>query len=276
MGSIALKIDPTFKVVTAGTDGGDSLQRTYSVYLLRSLSFRALVPVPIYQELCSPETMQKLFEVDAPGTYVRFPQAHIWSRNPNNVSRDQLTPVFCYLAAESFQNNQQAREALNRLVVATVKRGMFAQNTHDQEGNKKFMPDFITPDIWAVAARGYLKSPWAPLALLTVLVGDTFSVLSSIVKVIPLTLADSSVIPSIQKPTDVDDTNINNIIMTQQSLFPTPMSWLARKIYKVLRRKNAGNTELGETDAVMGAIAYYNCNDNPGITEMSRPLVGKY
>jgi hypothetical protein len=277
-----------YGLIRAGTDGGDSLQRTYSFYLLvRLLAYPTNISpaLPSYVAnlgILQPWNAQKLFET-SPGEYIRNPQPG-WCADTRYTSRDQLTPVICFLAtmanSPTKEFRDQFRPILTRLLVACLKRGMFAQNIYtngvDPATATWKLPDFLLPDLWATFARGYVRSWAAPIAIPVILFGDAFQILGSLFKVFMPINKDGTLQFRLPGPDDVDDTNINNVIMASQWNWPTPFSWLARKIYKVFRRPSNGNTQLGETSNIMGAIAWYNHNDDPELTELSRPLVERY
>lgn len=287
-----MKLDSN-RLIWAGTDLGDVCHRQYTALLRLKL----LSDTPDYwkndafnirMNIAGPVDSQRLLEIE-PGIYVRHPDPLSWVSDPRNVSRDQLTPVICFHTLESYTNSRLTRNLLRReqqeLLKACLKRYMFAQNIYPnwvdprKETVKAKTADFITPDLWAVFARAWLKTVWAPLALPVVLFGDFCLIITVLLKVFaPITkdTNDGKFEFRWPGPDDVDDDNINNVLMTTQHAFPTPFSWLARKIYKTFRRKNLGNTELGEKDAVMGALAQYHRNDNPELAEIARPLVNKY
>lgn len=279
-----------FGLIRAGTDGGDSLQRTYSFYLLVYTAVdparinRGLPAIVATLGITPPFKAQKLFEASS-GVYIRNPEPNVWYDDPSNVSRDQLTPVICFLASMSNSRSKHIRKqykpALNRLLIACLKRGMFAQNIHDNEIDPKTapwkVPDWLDPSLWAIFARGYMNTIIAPIALSFILFGDLFLILSVVFKCFaPVQINDSPWNWSMPTPDDVDDVNLNNCLITTQWHCQTPFSWLARKIYKRFRPMNNGNLQLNEKSSIMGAIAWYNHNDDTDMTELYRPLVEKY
>lgn len=279
VGNMGLQIDSN-KLVRAGTDGGDVCQRSYSVLLLCRLVWQSssVVAPGVYENALqvTPGNVKALLNA-TPGILIRSTDGD-WTSNPRTVSRDQMTPAICFNAVMANTPTAEMAKAwrghLSQILKATFKRAMFAQNNckadaGDPTSTKWQLPDFITPDLWSVFASGYMKTLWAPLAYPIMLLGDAYSVISTLITTLD------------KHPDHVDDTNINNIIVTRQYVWPTPFSWLARKIYKHFRKSNYGN--LGkdgqpamESTPVMGAIAWYNRNDNTDITELHRPLVGKY
>lgn len=78
---------------------------------------------------------------------------------------------------------------------------------------------------------------------------------------------------------DVDDNNRIIAHLMAAEFKPTPIAWLDRLIYSLTREENFGNTILGETNSVMGALAWYHraeAGGNPEMAELYRPLVQKY
>lgn len=286
-----MNIDSNGMIISGG-DGGDSCHRMYTSFLrLRLLSLLGLLPdgVPApFNQTADPAKTQSLLEVE-PGIYIRNPDPTKWYSDPRNTSRDQLTPVICFHALMADSPTpvfaKQARKYQWSLLKACLKRKMFAQNIYPNwvdprtEPVKAKTPDFINFDLWGVFARSWIGTPWMPLALPFVILGDIFLVFSAMFKVwAPISADSNGGWPKLRwpGPDDVDDDNMNNVLMVTQYVFPTIFSTLARKIYKKFRRKNLGNTELHEPDGPMGAIAWYNRNDNPEMTELARPLVWRY
>jgi len=278
-----------FGLIRAGSDGGDSCHRTFAYWLLlRTLAYPTNIQPTIPPNLAAlnikdPMSGQRLFEVQ-PGIYIRNPEPNVWYDDPSNTSRDQLTPVICFLATMSNSPTpaiaKPYRKILTRLLWACLKRGMFAQNIHanwiDPKTAPWKIPDPLTPDLWAIFARGYVRSWALPLAIPFIIFGDIFQIFSAMFKVWAPESVDGTLSFHMPGPDSVDDMNMNNGIITNQYNWPTPFSWLARKIYKTFRSSNYGNTKLGETSNVMGALAWYNHNDNPELTELYRPLVERY
>lgn len=275
-------------MIISGGDGGDSCHRMYTSFIrLRLQSLLGLiqsVPAP-FDGTAGPAQTQHLLEVDD-GIYIRNPDPTKWYSDPRNFSRDQMTPVICFHALMSDSPtpvfSQQAQRDQLRLLKACFKRGMFAQNIYPNwvdprtEAVTKKTPDFIDPTLWGMFARTWINSAWVPLAVPVVIIGDIFMVFSALFKCFAPINKDGTLQFRWPDPGDTDDDNMNNCLMVSQYVFPTVFSKLARKIYKTFRRKNYGNTQLGESSAVMGAIAWYNHNDNPEMTELARPLVERY
>lgn len=286
-----------YKLIQSGGDGGDTCHRMFTVALRMLLNFKIVMdnhtPVPeivknpVWNEIASPVESEALLQ-DSPGIYRRHADPEFWGSDPRNHSRDQLTPVICYLAflaSRSGNLGKEYRGKLTTLLKQCLKRFMFAQNIYPnwvdprKEEVKKKTPDFLNFDLWGVFARGYVNTLWFPVALPFILLGDLFLVLSAMFNVWAPINKDGTLEFRMPGPDDVDDDNMNNVLMITQYAFQTPLSWLARKIYKKFRRKNLGNTELGEKSAIMGALAYYHRaagQGNPEIAELARPIVERY
>lgn len=278
-----------FKMIQSGGDGGDSCHRMYTSFIrltLQSLlGLIKTVPEP-FDKIAGPTQAQLLLEPNRNGLYIRNPDPTKWYSDPRNFSRDQMTPVICFYALMSDfadpEFSKQAQQDQWRLLKACMGRYMFSQNIYPNwvdprvEVVKKKIPDFIDPTMWGIFARTWINSPWVILAVPFVVLGDMFMVLSAIFKVWAPINKDGTLQFRMSGPDDVDDDNMNSCLMVSQYVFPTIFSNLARKIYKTFRRKNNGNDQMGETDPVMGAIAWYNRNDNPEMTELARPLVKRY
>lgn len=286
-----------YKLIQSGGDGGDTCHRMFTVALRMLVNSKLVLedrqPIPdivrnpVWDEIASIEKSFELLE-DSAGIYKRHCDPNFWGSDPNNCSRDQLTPVICtlaFLSSRSGELGKTYRAKLTALLKQCLKRFMFAQNIYPnwvdarKEPVKKKIPDFLNFELWGVFARGYLGTVFAPIALLFVLFGDLILVLSALFKVFAPITKDGTLEFRMPTPDDVDDDNMNNALMVTQHVFQTPLSWLARKIYKCFRAKNFGNTILGESDPIMGALAYYHRADamgNPEIAELARPIVKHY
>ena len=287
----------SYKLIQSGGDGGDTCHRMFTVALRMLLNFKLVVdhniPVPdicrnpVWGQLVSPQEAEILLQA-SPGIYRRHCDPEFWGSDPRNESRDQLTPVICYLAflaSRSGALGKEYRGKLLTLLKECLKRYMFAQNIYPNWVDarkdptvKKKTPDFLNFDLWGVFARGFVNTWWFPVAIPFIILGDIFLVLSAMFKVWAPINKDGTLEFRMPGSDDVDDDNMNNVLMGTQHVYQTPLSWLARKIYKKFRRQNLGNTELGEKSAIMGALAYYHRGPqgNPEIAELARPIVERY
>lgn len=285
-----------YGLIISGGDGGDTCNRVYTTTFRLLLNFKLfsserlplseVVRSEAIKKLAPMNEFQKLLEIE-PGIYVRHPDPLFWGSDPRNCSRDQLTPVICLLAfLSSYRHDLGAsyRTKLWDLLKECLKRYMFAQNIYPNwidprlHDVKEKMPDFINFEIWGIFARGWINTWWFPLALPVIFFGDFFLLLAALFKVFAPISEDGTLKFRMPGPDDVDDDNINSLLMAAQYTYQTPFSWLARKIYKVFRSKNYGNTELGEKNPIMGALVWYHKEPagNPEIAELARPIVERY
>ncbi len=284
-----MHVDRFGLIVTADGDGGDTCHRMYTsmlrLILLYTLGIIKELPdsfsrVPIIG------TLEYDFEPNIDGIYIRHPDPNMWYSDPRNHSRDQIVPVICFQALMSSSKTEliasQARAAQLRLLRSQLSRYMFAQNIYPnwvdprKESVKKKLPDFINFEIWGALARTWIKTRYFLLALPFVLIGDFSLVLSVLFKCFAPINVDGTLKFRLPGPNDVDDDNINSLLMLSQHVFQTPLSWIARKIYKRFRPQNNGNLVLKEKSAVMGALMWYHKDDNPEIAEIAREIVERY
>jgi hypothetical protein len=177
----------------------------------------------------------------------------------------------------SFHGKDSSQKAIRRLLKACLLRGMFAQNIHKNWGEAGIkLPDFLEPGLWGMFLRGskILSVLLYPLLMFC----DLFSLLSVMINLWAPITADGTINFRARSMDDVDDNNMNNLIMVAQYTIETPFSWLARKIYKRFRQINFGNTIMGETSTIMGAMAWYDRapQGNPEIVELARSIVKDY
>jgi hypothetical protein len=175
-----------------------------------------------------------LLEIEA-GVFVRHPYQDGFRSNPSRFSRDQQRPLVIALGAYGMHDR------LWRLFEAHLRRLGKYQNR-----------DYIGPVNVGEYIRAFKSKPLYPLLFVTD-VGLIYSSLDIAVR-------------SRFDPDDVDDNNHLMSLIQSQEVMDTPLSWLARKVYRHLRGKNLGNSELGESEPVQGAIAWYHRNQNGGNT----------
>lgn len=271
-----LMVDNSGLIVSYGNDGGDSCCRNYTFHLRNEILNQLSLPQSSSTSIVAKYKRTQAILEESSGCYVRNPNPDIygnkmWYNDPNTTSRDQLTPVICYLAYMSYHGDPDADAALQRLVIACDKRYQFAQNNRAADGTKK-IPDFMTPDLWSIQMRAHGK-----LLLPIIAVCDAFIFLSVVAKLWGPVVKDGTFNFRLPGPTDTDDENTNNVLMAAQYTYDTPFSWLARKLYKKFRRPTIGNTQYGQTNNIMGALVSYS-TDNwcPEMAEMARPIVERY
>lgn len=275
-------IDAYAIIVQKDMDGGDSLHReglyAFAKKLNQQLSYD-YANNKIYIERLTPlrrpasaEIMDR-FEV-APGIYVRHPDPEKWYSNPDTTSRDQLLPVIAYCAA------YEDYPRLWRLFKATAKRGMFAQNLiriGEGQSDKKIPDPMHLNMAQFIRAGGWWTAPLYPLLFAF----DAVELVGTVLTALPLHFKDDHWIPRLKNENDVDDNNIVAQHLLAAVYKPTPISELSRFIYSMTRQKNFGNTKLGESNPVMGALRWYHRSEfgghgNPDMAEIYRPLIEKY
>jgi len=252
-------------LIVSYSDGADSCCRNYTFHVRNFILAKKgrTNNTPI---VAGPEMTERLLEVE-PGIYIRNPNKwqgiySTWYGTPDTTSRDQLTPVFCYNALSG------NKKALSRLLWACAKRGSFAQNIHKNGPNQTGwkLPDFITPDLWAIGFRGYGLKMYPLVALL-----DVFMWLGVCAHLWAPIATDGTLKFRSPGPTDTDDDNVNNVIMAAQYTYDTPFSWLARKFYKWFRKSSHGGVSI--QDAL---YKYHTAMGSPELADMAGPIVEKY
>lgn len=154
-----------------------------------------------------------------PGVLIRGPHdGTAWHANPACTSGDQTVGWFCLFALYRVEPN------LVSLAWAHAKRFGFCQNWQTETGGFQ-IADFLRPDCWGMVIRGLRFWFLWPLLLI-------FDM---------STLVNSLLLVMNKNPDDVgNDQNQFVIMYTQMKLWPTPVSWLARKLYVWLRFSNYG------------------------------------
>lgn len=286
-----------YGMIQSGGDGGDTCHRMFTMYLRMLLVFKIAIENKGFQlpkiindpsfELVRSASQTEVLLQPKPGIYTRHCDPNFWGSDPRNTSRDQLVPVICYLsflASRSGDLGKEYQYKLAALLKACLKRGMFAQNIYPnwedprtQEVKKK-LPDFLNFDLWGMFARGFVNTWYFPIAIPFILFGDLFLVLSVLFTLFAPINQDATLKFRMPGPTDVDDDNINNVLMVSQHVYQTPLSWLARKIYKRFRKPNLGNSNLGERSPILGALMWYHRapEGNQELAELARTIVEQY
>ena len=176
-----------------------------------------------------------LLEV-APATWVRHPYQPEFRSDPAHMSRDQHDPL---IAA---WGHHKLRKPLKRSLRGHIKRFGRYQNK-----------DWANPNTVSLYVRAFRAWYMWPLLLLT----DFGLIISSIDKIIKS-----------RDPNVSDDNNHIIRLLQAQRYLPTPVSWLARKIYKRFRRNGP-----------QWALDYYHSSQfggNPEMAELYRPHVERF
>jgi hypothetical protein len=267
-------IDAYALIVQQDQDGGDTLQREGMYAFGKWLRYNKNRNVLIVDEIPArrdPAAIMDKLEVK-PGIFVRHPDPWKWYSDPDTTSRDQLVPVIAYCGA------YEDYPRLWRLFKATLKRGMFAQNTKRAgDGPRSWkLPDTMIAHLdLFIRAGGPYTMPLYPLLLVT----DTIDLAGTLLQLLPLHWEQTARRLRFKQPKDVDDNNVIISHLMAAAFMPTPISWLNRQLYAITRRQNLGNTVMGETNPVMGALVWYHraeAGGNPEMAELYRPLVEQY
>lgn len=233
-------------------DMGDSPQRTGSHLIFKRFNLDYGPGSPSYESIMSQ------FEIK-PGIYVRAPDPIKWWGRTDVMSRDQIKPLI--VAMGFFRDT----ERLNRLLKQFLKRFMFCQNTRGNwDDEKKKIPDFAGPDVWANFIRSYDSWFLYPLLLLCDLhlLGNSFI----------------RIYKSFKDPDDVGD-DLNHCVDLAQSFYklPTPISWFARKLYFKLRKsyysKLMDAPNLLASGPQFAFDWYYRSSKAPPMNEEWRPIL---
>lgn len=203
-----------------------------------------------------------------PGTYVR----HVGG-NANNVSADQLIGALCGHVA--LRNTRHVFWMFIRMVC----RLGCAQNYKDGlDGTERVkIPDFMALRASPLFCRGH----WFlyPCAMLS----DVLLVALALVACGPVWRDDKGF--SKRSPDDVDDNNTIVTLAVCRYRMPTPLSYLASRIYGKLRPWNYGcrDSQVYFDDnvyhPVYGALRWYHRAENggnPEIAEMYREICKRY
>jgi hypothetical protein len=180
-----------------------------------------------------------------PGIYIRHPHQIDYRSDPSRFSRDQQRPLV--IAMGKYRMNDR----LWRLAKAHLMRLGKYQNF-----------DFAGPSHVGEYVRAFRARALYPLLFVT----DLGLVFDSI----------DLAVTSQFNPDSTDDNNHVLALLQAQDIMSTPVSWVARKIYKNFRAPNLGNTTFGETNTAQGALIWYHRADqgaNPLIAEGYRGLL---
>lgn len=196
-------------IVQLNGDGGDTLQREGFFWLAMTIKSIHEPDMTDLAHIVAEYGRNIQLLHPTPTTWVRHPEQ--WN-DPNDCSRDQLTPniiLFGFLGMKTLLN-----DAFRSIVL----RGRFPNG------------DLISPEHFGWFVRSWyainpfepLKMVLFPLAFLCLLLGDLFMLLNSIIRIVKNKLNND----------DVGD-DLNHCASLIQAKFscPTPISWLARKLF---------------------------------------------
>jgi len=253
--------------VQADGDANDQLQRVGMIATRFALSNEDNFNGPHIYSVCHLGLLVLLQK--RPGIYVR----HV-DGDPANVSADQLISALCYWIAS--RNIKQA----GLMFLRCIQRLGFAQNYKDGLSSKERIkiPDFMLIRALPLFARAH----WLlyPVAL----VADVLLVLMVLSACGPVWRDDRGFTK--RTPDDVDDNNTIMTLAVCAKRMPTPLSWLACRLYGKFRPWNFGCREttwsgevrtirLNAYHPVYGALRWYHraeSGGNPEIAELWRPI----
>lgn len=142
----------------------------------------------------------------SPGIFVRNPEHY---NDPKDFSRDQSVSLIIAMG------EMKKYKTLRSMLWQQIKRFTLYQNG-----------DLATPQDWNYYIRSFKAWPLYPLLLL----GDVFLLTNSLIRCIVGTNENTS-----------DDVNHTIALLQAQYHYPTPISWLSRKVYKWFRRGGIQN-----------------------------------
>lgn len=206
-------------------DGGDSLANCASWNICEqftdgelSSSFVAVTPCEI-----------------SPGIWVRNPDPTKWYSDPRTTSRDQLIGIIVLAGLVP------KWEKLGPLLDQYCRRFGFAQNYKSDDLTKTKLPDLMWFQLGLFIRAGQVW--WAyPVLLIT-----------------DLNLLVGAIVDCRQwrDPNDVDDRNAILQHAQAKLSMPTPVSWLARKIWIKWRPMNNGVAMVPESHPIVQAVNWY-------------------
>lgn len=277
-----MQFDSNGLIVTLKNDGGDTCAEEGRYWFLYWFNFVFMsnytIALKIPQRVSPSKLIAKL--ETSPGKYVRNPApAAAWEADPKTTSRDQLIPIIYYCAA------YKDYKRLARLFWACLKRGMFAQNVYSNWYTGT--PKWKVPDQMLTCIPDFIRAggKWTAVLYPLLLVLDLVQLLSVLVALIPVTVPDSA---KWYNPLtwfakrgldDVDDNNLDIAILGAVAFKPTPLSYVARKLWGRFRPANYGNSVLGITNNCLAAIAWYHdprFDGNKEVIELFDKPLSKY
>lgn len=274
---------PATKLPDGTMDSNDTLQRVGMI--ATALDLADDIEVGQWETLLLYSAALQTSLQPKPGIYVRYPGA-----DPANCSADQILSALAYWVASG--NIRQICAIFLRMVL----RLGFAQNYKD--GLDATKTKWKLPDFMLIRALPlFCRSHWSLYVF--ALCFDLFLLLSVAAAIGPVWVDDKGLRK--RSPDDVDDNLTVLTLVVCRARYPTPLSWLAAKLYAKLRPWNYGCIErdVPATSAqvrefglepgtnltfpakhspVYGALRWYHRAPagNPEIAELWRPIVERY
>jgi hypothetical protein len=180
-----------------------------------------------------------------PGLYVRHPFQDDFRDKIPRFSRDQQRPIVIALG------KYRMYDRLWRIT-----------KNHMLRLGKYQNKDIAGPSHMGEYIRAFRFKPLYPVLLAT----DAMLIVGSL----------EAAVVSRWDPGFTDDNNHLMALLQAQDVMPTPLSWVARKLYRNFRAPSVGSSHFGESCPVQGALLWYHRTEsggNPLIAEAYRPLV---
>lgn len=213
-------IDDYGLIVQSDLDGGDSANRV-GLYGVAS-EFNPLATKDNFN------VMAVLVEPE-PGLGIRHPDPDKWYSKLKYFSRDQHSALI--LGGILAGNTELVKRFFHKHLSRFGAYQNFQFNSTDVDGKYKFVTgDIASPEHWGYYIRGL--NMWYLYPLLPVC--DLFMLINSLV-IIGKSWYDAD-------DTSNDLNHIAALLMTKK-IYPTPVSWLARKVYKWFRSNAGVNNE---------------------------------
>ena len=229
-------------IVQKDGDGGDTAQRMglyHSFLQMRAMLGISNETLPFSSRFDYLDAIIKLQQ--SPGIWRRHPDQ--WN-DPSDFSRDQMVPN---VVAMGFC---EATQALKATSLAFLKRGfLFCQNKDIV--SPQLLASFIRAWFWSLSS--FLVILWPLLVVL-----DVFLLFDVILRII-VKFFDSNNVG--------DDLNTTLLVLQAEHSLPTPLSWLARKLYGFL------------PGGVVESFQWYfrpGTGANAELAEIAKPVIDKY
>lgn len=240
---------------------GDGAQRLGMYYLFRYIN----CPGNETRALTAVEFLNRYESLFLPtGEPVRHWDHYTnWWSKPGTMSRDQIFPLIACLAAMGL------KKELISITWKLLKRGMFCWNTKHigQHDDKWKIPDWCGPLTWLTIIRGLLKPT------------DWWSVLLGLIFLVPMTLADTLLIPATLVRVIVplwdwdnvgDDLNHFNLHLVNYSVWPTITSYVCFVLYLFRPQAGPPNSYVrsqGEIGVIQAFRWYFFGDKNPPLDD---------
>lgn len=264
-------IDNENLIVQSDGDTGDTLRVEGSYQLAIRLRARSKIEVDSWPKASHLDYMESIAKMQIePGIFVRHPHPNQeWHKDPSETSRDQMTPNICAMGYA------QCEASLKEFTKQMRKRWFVKFQNKDIASPQDW--GSMIRSWWEIDGLGYFT--YAKVALLSIPI---------------LALGDSQMIFSVlvrlwqaRDPDNVgDDWNLLALILQAQHTMPTPMSWLARKLYKWFRPSNLGKSlihsghplepHLAVSMPIYDALRWYTrpgSGGNPEVAWVYAPLI---